>query len=131
MKTLRMTLTREGCLGSCSDYTVDVQGDGAVLFTGRFFVRRPGNHRSHISPGAVAELLAQFRRADFFSLRDSYDAGVLDFPQYTVSIEFDGHKKSVSDSVGPWAGMPDAVTDLEKAIDRLAATGQWVRRPAR
>jgi hypothetical protein len=131
MKTLRITLTRSMCFGPCPDYTVEVRGDGTVQFTGRRFVRVIGNQSGRISRDAVAELLAQFRRVDFFSLKDSYTARITDHPSYTVSIEFDGRKKSVRDYLGRSVGMPEGVTVLEEAIDRLAATDKWIRSPAK
>jgi hypothetical protein len=131
MTTLRMTLTRSMCFGTCPDYTVEVRGDGAVEFTGRRFVFVVGNQHGRISPGAVTELLAEFRRADFFSLKDSYASMATDYPTYTVGIEFDGRKKSVRDYAGRSVGMPEAVTILEQAIDRLSGAGKWIRNPAK
>ena len=130
MKTLRITLARAGCFGHCPDYTVEVRGDGAVQFAGRRDVRALGNHHRRISRDAVAELLAEFRRADFLSLRDALGGYVMDSPVYTVSIEFDGRKKSVHHSEKVSGGIPEVVTDLEKAIDRLAATGKWIGKTA-
>jgi ankyrin repeat protein len=43
-----------------------------------------------------------------------------------TSIEFDGHKKSVTDHVGAGVGMPDVVTELEDKIDELAGTDKWL-----
>ena len=131
MSTLRMTLTRSMCYGLCPAYTVEVSGDGAVQFTGRRYVRSLGSRRRHISPGAITKLLAEFRRADFFSLKDSYSSMDTDLPSYTGSMEFDGRKKSVRDYAGRPVGMPEAVTLLEQAIDRLAGAGKWIGSPAK
>jgi hypothetical protein len=124
MKTLRITLTRSACFGRCPAYTVEVRGDGTVRFSGLGGVRAPGDHDGHISQEAVAELLAAFRRADFFSLSDYLGLG-RDASVYTVSIEFDGRKKSEEHSGVPGLA-PAVVTDLEDAIDRLAGAGKWI-----
>jgi len=130
MATLRMTLSRSMCLGPCPAYTVEIRGDGTVQFEGLAHVSAMGKHSDRISRDAVAELLGAFRRADFFSLKDKYDARINDIPTFTVSIEFDGRKKSVYDCYGLSVGMPEAVADLEEAFDRLADTGKWLRGPA-
>jgi hypothetical protein len=130
MATLRMTLARSMCLGPCPAYTVEIRGDGTVQFEGLAHVDAMGSHSDRISRDAAAELLAAFRRADFFSLQDEYAAMVADIPTFTVSIEFDGRKKSVRDHMGLSMGMPEAAADLEEAFDRLADTVRWLRGPA-
>lgn len=130
MATLRMTLTRSACFGSCPAYRLEIRGDGAVQFEGQAHVQALGIQKENISKEAVAELLAAFRRADFFSLQDRYATPITDIPTFTVSLEFDGLKKSVVDHYGLAAGMPEAVADLEEAFDRLAGTVKWLRGPA-
>jgi len=130
MATLRMTLARSMCLGHCPAYTVEIRGDGAVQFEGLAHVDAMGKHSDRISRNAASELLAAFQRADFFSLKDEYVAAITDIPSFTVSIEFDGRKKSVLDHYGLSVGMPEAVADLEEAFDRLANTVRWLRGPA-
>jgi len=115
------------CLGACPAYTVEIRGDGTVQFEGQAHVRVMGKRSDRVSSDAVAELLAAFRRADFFSLKEQYAAAITDFPSFTVSIEVDGQRKSVRDYLGLSVGMPEAVADLEEAFDRLAGTDKWLR----
>jgi hypothetical protein len=131
MATLRMTMTRSMCFGPCPAYTVAVRGDGAVEFEGQANVHAMGKRSGHISRDAVAEMLAAFRRADFFSLKDQYAGSITDMPSFTVSLEFDGRKKAVRDYLGLSVGMPEGVADLEEAFDRLAGTAKWLRAPGR
>lgn len=125
-KSVRITLDRAMCLGACPSYVVQISGDGAVLFQGRACVGTKGEQRAQIPEAAVKELVAKFRAADYFSLRDSYAAQITDNPTYTTSISFDGRKKIVSDYVGSSVGMPHAVTGLEDAIDAAAGTKRWI-----
>lgn len=104
-----------------------MRGDGDVEFEGTSGVLVTGHHRGHISEQAVRDLLAAFRRANYFSLKDKYVFPATDAPTYTTSIEFDGIKKSVRDYVGLSAGMPEIVPDLEDAIDRIAGTEKWIK----
>jgi ankyrin repeat protein len=124
--TLRMSLSRTGCFGTCPSYSVEIHGNGDVIYHGNGCVLIMGEHHASIPRGAVTNLLQAFRNTDYFSLRDSYTQPVTDNPTYTTSIEFDGHKKSVTDYVGAGAGMPDVVTELEEKIDELAGTDKWI-----
>jgi ankyrin repeat protein len=126
ISSLRMSLSRTGCFGPCPAYSVEVRGSGDVIFRGDGNVLITGEHRARISRNAVVNLLEAFRGADYFSLRDGYTQTMTDCPTYTTRIEFDGQKKSVTDYVGSWAGMPDVVTELEDKIDELAGTEKWV-----
>jgi hypothetical protein len=125
--SLHITLDRTGCLGSCPSYSVEIRGDGSVTFNGRDFVRMKGVQQETISKQAVADLLDEFRRADYFSLKDRYETSVTDIATYTTSIAFDGHKKQVVDYMGLRSGMPEAVVMVERSIDEAANSDQWVK----
>lgn len=122
-----MTLHRTGCYGSCPAYEVEIHGDGTVLYKGTAFVVVAGEHQDHISSEQVEEIVEAFRKADYFSLKDQYRYMVTDNPTYVTSFRVDQIKKTVTDYVGDEAGMPQAVTDLEETIDRIAGTVKWVR----
>src|ERR1700733_9628445 len=126
-KNVVITLSRDACYGTCPMYTVELHGDGTVVYRGKRFVAVKGERRGKVAEVAVQDLVAEFRKADFFSLSDQYIAGVTDFPSYTISIEIDGKKKTVLDYVGGQVGMPRTVTDLENDIDRIAGSDRWVR----
>ncbi len=125
--TLRITLDRSLCLGTCPDYTVEISGDGTMRYTGRQFVAVFGRHQSHISHDAVISLFREFETVDFFSTLDGYYAGGTDGPTYAVTISFDGHSKKVRDYRGAAGNMPWGITNLEHAIDAAANTQLWVK----
>lgn len=126
--SLVMSLDRTGCYGTCPDYRVQIHGDGRVDYDGRCFVAVRGHAKAAISVEAVNQLFGLFQKADYFALKDSYNAMVTDNPTYTTSISFDGHNKSVSDYVGKEAGMPDSVATIENAIDKMTNSEQWISR---
>lgn len=124
--SFRIALQRTACLGTCPRYRVEVAADGAVLFTGEDYVFAGGVHRARIDPAAVRRLYDLARRADFFSLRDSYIAGVTDNPTYVVTVTAGGRRHAVTDYVGETVGMPSIVRELEEAIDAAAGTRRWI-----
>lgn len=119
-ESLRFTLERTSCYGPCPEYKVEIHGDGLVLFkgTGGKLAGRKGQGR--IAREMVADLLAAFQNADYFSLKDSYHWNGDDAPTCVTSVSFDTHSKSVIDCRGRYVGMPHVVADLELMIDKIA-----------
>ncbi|MGB9122562.1 MAG: ankyrin repeat domain-containing protein [Candidatus Angelobacter sp.] len=126
-KTVKITLARTGCFGTCPSYKVEVHGDGTVFYEGRGYVTFTGTHRGLVPQSNVIELVKLFEKADYYSLRDEYRSEVTDNPTQTTSISIDGRQKQVVDYVGLSAGMPLAVEQLELAIDRLSGSDRWTR----
>jgi hypothetical protein len=123
--SVKITLERTRCLGSCPPYRVQIDGDGNVVFNGT-----SGERRSHISREALEGLVEVFRKANYFSLDRTYKLGATDLPTYITSISIDGRSMSVVDYAGLQVGMPASVRDVERAIDEAAGTRAWLK-PAR
>lgn len=140
---LRISLSRSACYGSCPDYRVTIAGDGTVTFDTRVPPVTPvagvhraysrsdgvligGHHVGHVDRAVIDALLARFRAAHFFGLKDQYAAAVTDNPTYVVTLSSGDASKQVLDYVGEEAGMPPVEADIEKAIDVAADTARWV-----
>lgn len=138
-----ISLERTACLGTCPDYKVTIDGNGNVAFStekgdsvaplGAFgdsetsWVVVPGTHRDKISKDAVDKLLRRFSEANFARLKTKYVAEILDVPSQTITLDIGQGPKQVIDSEGRKVGMPEAVTELESAVDQAAGTERWVR----
>jgi ankyrin repeat protein len=125
--SLRMTLKRTTCFGTCPSYRVEIHGDGTVLYEGQAYVAITGSHRGSVSKGTVSELVDAFRNMDYYSLEDEYVWPATDLPTYETSIEIDGKLKKVKDYAGAQVGMPLSVSKLEAEIDRLVDTERWTK----
>ncbi len=138
-----ITLERSACFGPCPDYTVTIDGKGNVRFQtqaddgpGAADVHREfswddgvlvsGDHRDRIDPAVVRDLVAQFRAANFFGLKDKYVARITDSATYVLTFRQGGRTKRVIDYVGSEVRMPASVTALEDAVDKAAGTARWV-----
>jgi ankyrin repeat protein len=124
---LVMRLSRSGCYGTCPAYSVEIHGDGTVLYKGDAYVVVIGEHRDQVSAEQVSEIVEAFRKADYFSLKDDYSYSVTDCPTYVTSFQVDQVSKTVTDYVGEEAGMPESVANLERTIDRVAGTLKWIK----
>ncbi|MGC0773498.1 MAG: DUF6438 domain-containing protein, partial [Candidatus Acidiferrum sp.] len=119
-------LSRSGCYGTCPIYTVVIHGDGKIEFHGGHYVSIPGDHQGRIAPEAAARLLERFRAAEFFEFKDKYVASVTDNPTYCLELAIGAKRKTITDYVGTWVGMPTLVSELEDAVDETARTDRWV-----
>jgi ankyrin repeat protein len=122
---IAITLERTGCFGSCPSYTITAGTDGLV-FDGQSSVVVTGKHTDVVDPDEVRKLAKRFVAADFYSMDNSYVAGVTDNPTYMLTLAIDGHAKQVEDYVGSWVGMPAVITELEEEVDTLGKTQRWI-----
>jgi ankyrin repeat protein len=125
--SVKIILSRTGCYGTCRSYSVEVHGDGTVLYNGGSFVAITGSHRASISGDGVSKIVEAFRTADYFSLKDKYIWGATDLPTYKTSISIDGRMKEVVDYGGQHVGMPENVSSLEEAIDLFSGVERWTK----
>ncbi len=123
--SLKISIRRTGCFGTCPSYSLTVLGNGSVIYHGDGFVHYCGDYRGNVSQQVVHELVDVFRNADYFRLFSRYVATASDLPTYITSIAFDDKAMSVTDYWGARVGMPDVVTEVEKTIDRLAGPEVW------
>lgn len=132
-------LERSICSGSCPDYKLTVTADGAVTFEGYKFVKVTGNATKTISQGQLLQLIAEFEKAKYFSLNDRYrdkedgcPAVWTDYSTVITSIRINGKSKTISHYDGCQEGsgsavFPKALTDLEKKIDEIVGTAEWIK----
>ncbi|MEP9361153.1 DUF6438 domain-containing protein [Sphingomonas sp. KR3-1] len=140
--TLRIELTRGACYGPCPVYRVSITGDGTVTYAsgvkedGAGAVHQlfnpngalvAGVHRAKIDRAALDGLIEQFRAARFFGLKKAYEASITDNPAYTLRFSTGGQAMEVIDYVGQMVDMPEAVTALEKEVDRVSGSARWVK----
>jgi hypothetical protein len=125
--SLRIKLTRTYCEGTCPDYSVEITGDGRVIYVGNGFVAVLGERNATIPVDRVRALYQKFREVEFFWLFDRYADTATDNPAHTISIAYDGTMKTVTDYIGMRVGMPIDVMELQDAIDQAAGVARWTR----
>jgi hypothetical protein len=126
LETVHFGLERTACYGVCPVYSVDIAGDGHVIYKGLDFADVLGEHRYEIPREEVARLLEKVRSGDLWSLRDRYAATVTDWPNHTVTIRMGSAERHIVDYAGRRVGMPAAVSNFEHEIDKAARIETWV-----
>lgn len=125
--TAVITLRRTSCYGTCPDYALKISGDGRVTYIGERFVSVVGPLHYTIGREKLLELVQQFKRGEFYSLKNEYRYPVTDNPTTIITISLGGQDKKVVDYEGTRLGMPQSVTDLERAVDGAAEIRRWVQ----
>ncbi len=132
LRSVVITLERTPCFGRCPVYRLSIAGIGAVTFEGKANVKTQGTATARISEEAVRDLVAEFEKADFFSLSDRYVPGeptclraITDNPSAITSITLGDRSKTVHHYYG-CEGVPRQLTELEARIDTVANSSRWI-----
>ena len=127
LKEVVITLERTECFGTCPVYRLTVYGYGAVIYEGIRFAQVQGTRQTTISEDKIKQLVSEFQKIDYFSLRDSYEErNVTDMPSAITSLTINGNKKTVRHYHGDLS-TPKELTELEDKIDEIVNTNQWIK----
>lgn len=122
---IKIIFERSPCFGTCPYYSLQIFGNGTVIYNGYKFVNMTGQHYSNIDGMKVRELVNDFSRINFFSLNDSYtDIIETDHPTVITSINISGVYKEVVDNQGAIA--PEGLRSLYDKIDKITNSSKWV-----
>lgn len=124
-----ITAEHTGCFGPCPIYKLTIYGDGRVMYEGQEHVNVAGKQTSQIPKDKVKELVNEFYRINFFSLKDNTytDEGCfLDAGSVITSITIAGKTKRINDYHG--CPAPKELRELEAKIDELVNSKQWVEK---
>ena len=129
-----ITLERTACFGSCPVYRIAVSPAGVVTFEGRANVRHPGTASAQIPLDRVNALLREMEQAGYFTLANRYALSEptcrrhsTDSPTAISSATYRGRSKRIEHDYG-CAGVPGALTVIEKRIDEVLGSDRWTGR---
>jgi membrane dipeptidase len=119
---IEITLQRTTCFGTCPEYTVTLRSDGTVTYSGRQFVRTPGDHTWKIDPAAVRALAREMEAAGFFELRDTYTSLMTDNTTTYTTLKIGNRTKKIMDYITG----PPKLKDIEAKIDEVSGVLKYV-----
>jgi len=126
-------MERYQCYGFCPVYSVEIRGDGTVIYEGKKFVRVKGKREFKIPAAKVMWLVREFEKVNYFSLAAEYvtvvkeDGTVTtisDLPGTDTWFSLNGKTKSVYDYIGG----PDSLRELERKIDDISESARFVKK---
>jgi hypothetical protein len=114
------------CKG-CAEYELRIFPNGSVVYVGRKAVKIVGQQTTYISTAKVNELVTEFERLDFFSLKHRYVNEMLqDAVVSSLTFRQGNAKKTVT--FQDWGGgAPRWLPELSNKIDEAADSRQWTR----
>jgi ankyrin repeat protein len=123
----KITLYRSGgAFIHTPQYTVEVHGDGTVLFDGEYLVAFVGKHRGTVPQQNVDELVELLKQAKLYSLPYGH-VQHHEGPTATISVLINGPgKQSVAVTAMELNPLPTG-EQFQDAIDRLADSARWIK----
>jgi hypothetical protein len=128
-----MTLVRMPCMGSCPVYTLHIQANGDVQFTGTQYVKAQGTQTAHITSEQVQHLIQEFAALHFFTLHDYYgrmgDCRVYatDMDSLRLTVRMASKEKTVEVYLGCVEGSDaEGVVALGQLMDTTVNSAQWI-----
>jgi hypothetical protein len=123
MKSLKITLVRRmGIFGQGPGYSLEIHGDGSVIYRGKQQVTFLGEHHATVSQEQIAELIHLLKSVDYFSLPSGSPQSEGESWPVTTSIEIDGKSKQVNNH-----GGFETMVRVEDAIDRICDSARWTK----
>lgn len=120
---LSISISRQGCFGTCPVYSATLRSDDAATFTGGRHSNRMGNHSGRIHFGDFARLALFVEQSGFMQYEGRYTAPWTDAETVVVAVIMrDGTTKTVS-HYGQFG--PPNLWILEQAIDAVIARIEW------
>lgn len=114
------------CYGTCPAYKLSIYRDGVVEYSGEHFVELRAPAIGHLKAVQLARLDRLFAAAHFFDLADHYtDEEWSDMSTATMTYQVGARAKQVEHYHGDMHA-PQALGDLEDAVDELVNVDQWI-----
>ena len=115
-------LTRTPCASACPAYTVRVEGDGAVRWTGASGVVRLGPASGNIRSDDARALMQRIADHNYWALCAHYTHTPSTEGKIVTTLSMAGHVKQVEDS---GQAAPSWLREADLDIDRVADTHVW------
>ena len=119
-----ITLEREGSFGMHPSYKVVLRGDETVLYIGREFVDKKGEHTGKLDKFDLYKLSKLIESEGYFKMRERYpeDIVIQDGYDARVKVKCGDKEKVVFDNA---QNGPSGLRAIEMAIDAAVGRARW------
>ncbi|SFV31569.1 MULTISPECIES: ankyrin repeat domain-containing protein [unclassified Pseudoxanthomonas] len=124
LNQVRITLSRGGTIAGCG-HSVEVGGDGQVIFTGGNCVAVEGRHEYQIPISDVRALTAEARRIDLWSMEPQYPYNGSDAETARLVIQMGDQTLSIYNEGSLETGVPLAVVRFQDMVERVSRAKEW------
>ena len=143
--TYAVKMTRTPCFGHCPAYTVEIDRDGNVKWTGKLYVKDVGERSAKIPLSDVRRLARAIDKLHYFSLDESGNEkhddctrepdGTMTCSAFVSFCSDTSHAVITATRGGQDHTVDDAhctdnprLSELEQLIDTVAGTREWIGR---
>lgn len=110
------------CYGKCPIFLLEIDENGLAYLDAKKFNKIDGKLKRQLSPEEMDQLKKSYKKANLFSLQDSYPSNVADLPSIKISQLKDGKTKTVKAS----DKMPAGYEDLLKVLKSVVEKDGWI-----
>lgn len=89
----QIVMDRSACYGTCPAYSLEINNDGSVKYTGRSFVDFEGVYTTTVSTKKVEEIFTAFEKYNVDTCSSEYNSMIQDVPGIFYNIEYNNKKK--------------------------------------
>lgn len=115
-------MSRGYCYGRCPVYSIEVQSNGLVRYSGKQFVEKEGIYEKTFTPAAVGNLIQEFNNARVDTMKTTYERLLSDMPSINYTFTFsDGQTKEVENA----HYGPQVLAKLAQRMDELVQTPDY------
>lgn len=103
------------CFGVCPVFTLEIYGDGKVVYIGTQNVENIGKHIGKVNQSTIKELIDKAKEINFEKLENKYDGPVSDLPATYTGILLNGNFKKIMARYD----VPEQLIEFNKYFDQL------------
>jgi hypothetical protein len=124
LDSIKISLRRGPCEGTCPAYTLTLYGDGRVDYDGEMHVAVPGHQSYRVEESDIRNLITQFYDIGFFSFCGQNEDTTTDQATVETSLQIAGITRTVS-VYGNSA--PEGLKNLDAKIDAIAGVSRFLK----
>ncbi len=111
----QIVMDRTACYGTCPVYSLEINSDGSVKYTGRSFVDYEGVYTTTISTKKIEEIFTAFENHDVDTCSNEYNSMMQDVPGIFYNIRYGKKKQNITNA----HFGPQFLIDLANKIDSV------------
>lgn len=119
-------MSKGPCYGRCPVFTLAIYSNGLASYKGERYTDRRGTYVKKLEKSQMDRILSEFKRANVWQFRDSYQGRIPDMQSVTIVYYEGGKKKSIMGK----EIRPNAVKWLETQLDQIAQSEGWILKEA-
>ena len=121
-----VVMHRTACYGRCPDYTIEINKDGTITYTGIRFVEDSGVYRKKIGADKAGAILNKLNESRVDTCRRMYTSRIQDLPGLFFTVKYTDSVKSILNANWGPAYLSEIAGEMEVIGRKPDATWEKV-----